>query len=122
MCELIARKLASGDALSADEAAHVESCTRCANAATTVHAWRPRRVATATPSIPRVRTIARRRVAVRVVLVAALALIVTFWPRPQPEPDLLATLDDLDEVLAPDLGDLLDDPPDEFDPLDPGAL
>lgn len=122
MCELITRKLASGDALSADEAAHVESCPRCAAAARTVHAWRPRRVSTATPTLPRVRTIARRRLAVRVALVAAIVLIVTFWPRPQPEPDLLATMADLDEVLAPDLGDMLDDPPDEFDPLDPGAL
>ena len=122
MCELIARKLASGDALSTDEAAHVESCARCTAAASTVRAWRPRRVSTATPSVPRVRTIARRRVAVRVALVAAVALVVTFWPRPQPEPDLLATMADLDEVLAPDLGDILDDPPDDFDPLDPGAL
>lgn len=120
MCELIARKLACGDELSPDERAHIEGCPRCSAASATVRAWRPRRVSHAVPELARVRTVARRRVVVRAALVAAIVLIVSFWPRPTPEPDLLATLDDLDEVLAPDMDDLFDD--DEFDPLDPGAL
>jgi hypothetical protein len=61
VCEVIAGKLAAGEALDEAERAHLAGCARCAGAAALVRDWRPRRVSGAVPDGATVRGLARRR-------------------------------------------------------------
>jgi hypothetical protein len=105
MCEAILRALAAGERLSAAEAEHLQGCDRCRGAAAILAAHTPITDLPPLPPVPDGRTLDRivlRRAVVRTGAVAGLgAVLLAFLvlrPSPPPEPDLLAALDELEDL------------------------
>lgn len=129
MCEPVLEHLATGAPLSPEQRAHAEGCPNCR---VILAATRARPLVAPAPLPPptpsRLRARARQRVAVRATAAAAVLAVligvIAGSDRPptaavEPEPDLLALLDEVDGLGA----ETLEDPPGTealalLDPLD----
>lgn len=116
-CERVTRSLAAGDALSAEEAAHVASCRTCAARAALIGALAPPPVAASAPAPDpaalRRRSRARDLRHAGLVAAALAAVAGAAWlARPSPDRtdvDLLAALDDAETAVVADVDVVGDD-------------